>query len=242
MTGPLRSAWFEQRVAAPGIRRLWEPHVHGFFRANIWHVAGRDADLVVDAGMGLRPLRPTLGLAGGKPALAVATHIHVDHVGSLHEFEHRIGHRAEAEGFAGMDDRDTLAPLFRTLADAVARPPSDTWNADEYRVPPAPLTRIVEEGDTIDLGDRRLTVLHLPGHSPGSIGLLDERDGLLFSGDALYTGRLVDDLPGSDRAAYRRTMARLLELDIRAVHGGHGDSLDRDSMRAIARDYLDRVP
>lgn len=242
MTGPLHSAWFEEQVAAPGIRRLWEPHVHGFFRANIWHVAGRDADLVVDAGMGLRPLRPTLGLAGGKPVLAVATHVHVDHVGSLHEFEHRIGHRAEAEDFAAMDDRDTLAPLFRAQADAVARPPSGAWNAAEYRVPPAPLTRIVDEGDTIDLGDRCLTVLHLPGHSPGSIGLLDERNGVLFSGDALYAGRLVDDLPGSDRTAYRRTMARLLELDVRTVHGGHGDSLDRDGMRAIARGYLDRIP
>jgi len=37
-------------------------------------------------------------------------------------------------------------------------------------------------------------------------------------------------------------MARLLELDVRAVHGGHGDSLDCDGMRAIARGYLDRVP
>jgi glyoxylase-like metal-dependent hydrolase (beta-lactamase superfamily II) len=242
MTGPHHPAWFGQQAVAPGIRRLWEPHVHSFFRANIWHVAGRDADLVVDAGMGLRPLRPTLGLAGGKPVLAVATHIHIDHVGSLHEFEHRIGHRAEADGFAGMDDRDTLAPLFRSLADAVARPPSDMWTPSEYRVPAAPLTRIVEEGDTIDLGDRRLAVLHLPGHSPGSIGLLDEQNGVLFSGDAIYAGRLVDDLPGSDRAAYRWTMTRLLQLDVHAVHGGHGDSLDRDGMRAIARDYLDRAP
>ena len=97
----------------------------------------------------------------------------------------------------------------------------------------------MEEGDTVDLGDRRLTVLHLPGHSPGSIGLLDERNGVLLSGDTLYAGRLVDDLPGSDLMADCRTTTRLLDLDLRAVHG---DSLDRDGMRAIARGYLDRVP
>ena len=40
--------------------------------------------------------------------------------------------------------------------------------------------------DIIDLGDRRFRVVHLPGHSPDSIGLLDEHDGLFFSGDAIY--------------------------------------------------------
>ena len=90
----------------------------------------------------------------------------------------------------------------------------------------------------MDLGDRRFTVLALPGHSPDSIGLLDEADGLLFSGDAIYVDELVDDLPGSDRAAYRRTMERLLRLPVRLAHGGHGPSFDRRRLRAIAEAYL----
>lgn len=46
---------------------------------------------------------------------------------------------------------------------------------------PAPPTRVLSEGDVIDLGDRAFEVLHLPGHSPGSIGLWDESSGVLFS-------------------------------------------------------------
>ncbi len=106
-------------------------------------------------------------------------------------------------------------------------------------IAPAPLTRILHENDVIDLGDAAYTVLHLPGHSPGSIGLLDERTGEFFAGDAIYEGQLVDDLPGCDRQAYRRTMSRLAGLDVGVVHGGHGAEFGRERMQAIARSYLD---
>jgi glyoxylase-like metal-dependent hydrolase (beta-lactamase superfamily II) len=81
-------------------------------------------------------------------------------------------------------------------------------------------------------------VLHLPGHSPDSIALFDEQDGTFFSGDAIYDDRLLDDLPDSDRAAYRRTMQRLLDLPISVGHGGHGPSFSRQRMIEIAADYL----
>ncbi|MBB4279614.1 glyoxylase-like metal-dependent hydrolase (beta-lactamase superfamily II) [Rhizobium mongolense] len=84
----------------------------------------------------------------------------------------------------------------------------------------------------------RFSVLHLPGHSPGSIGLLNETDGLLFSGDAIYEGKLVDDLPGCDQAAYRLTMMRLKEMEVRAAHGGHGKAMTQQRMRQIAASYL----
>ena len=50
----------------------------------------------------------------------------------------------------------------------------------------------IGEGDVIDLGDRAFEVLHLPGHSPGSIGLWDPAAGTLFSGDAIYDGPLLE--------------------------------------------------
>ncbi|PJR09680.1 hypothetical protein [Sinorhizobium meliloti] len=54
MTAP--SNWFEREAISPKIYRVWEPHVHPFFRANIFHIVGRDADLVIDFGMGIHSL------------------------------------------------------------------------------------------------------------------------------------------------------------------------------------------
>lgn len=232
------TAWFARERLTPDLTRLWEPFVHAFFQANIFHLRGRDADLVLDFGMGLSSLRGALELTDGKPVLAVASHGHVDHVGSFHEFEQRFGHVAEQAAFAEMHDGDTLASLFRNMDGAVTHPPISTWQAAGYRLAPAPLTSLMAEGDIIDLGNIRLRVLHLPGHSPGSIGLLDEQGGQFFSGDAIYRGGLVDDVPGADRKTYRRTMERLAQLDIAVAHGGHGTSMDCAAMQTIARDYL----
>lgn len=233
------SGWFRATALAPGLTRLDEPSVHADFRANVFHLRGRDADLLVDTGIGLSPLAPEIG-TGGRPLIAVATHIHVDHVGGLHEFADRRGPAASAVAFARMDDADTLAHLFRTLKRPVARPPAPGWSARGYRIAPAPLTQSLAEGDSVDLGDRRLTVLALPGHSPDSIGLLDERDGTLFSGDAVYDEELYDHLPGSDPAVYRETLARLKRLAPRVVHGGHGGSFGRERLGAIVEAYLAR--
>ena len=230
--------WFSKEAISDRLTRICEPHVHHFFRANIFHVVGRDADLVIDFGMGLGNLASILSIPPGKPVLAVATHIHVDHVGSFHEFENRLGHAIEADAFAHMPDTDTLANYFRTQPDALAEVPPTGMAPEAYTISPAPLTTILAANDVIDIGDACYTVLHLPGHSPGSIGLLDQKTGTFFSGDAIYEGRLVDDLPGCDIEAYTATMQRLQQLDVNVIHGGHGLEFGRARMQEIANTYL----
>ncbi|MER9073750.1 MBL fold metallo-hydrolase [Mesorhizobium sp. M0904] len=234
-------SWFSKTIVDANTMMLTEPFVHDFVRANIWHVRGRDVDLLVDTGMGICPLAPQIDTPAGKPLLVVATHIHLDHVGSLHEFPLRAGPRHSATQFDSMDEAVTYAYMFHDLEGAVSRLPAKGWKAADYRIPPAPLDRTLDEGDRIDLGDRQFRVLHLPGHSPDSIALFDEADGLFFAGDAIYDATLIDDLPDSDRAAYRRTMQRLLDLPIRIGHGGHGPSFDGRRMREIASAYLRRT-
>jgi glyoxylase-like metal-dependent hydrolase (beta-lactamase superfamily II) len=230
--------WFVRKPIDRQITLVTEPYVDPYFSANIWLVRGADVDLVVDTGMGLRPLRPVLDLTPGKPVLALATHIHLDHVGGLAEFEHRLGPRQSAEAFATMPDALTFADEYREIAEPVSRLPHPDWVPADYRLTPAPLTRILDEGDVIDLGDRSFTVLELPGHSPDGIGLFDEKNGVFFGGDAIYDEELLDDIPGSDKAVYRRTMERLKTLPISIGHGGHGPSFDAKRMREIIDEYL----
>ena len=229
--------WFEVTPLAPGIARITEPHVHDFFRANLYRIAGRDFDIQLDFGVGVRSLTE-VSPASGHPVMAIATHAHVDHVGSFHEYAWRAGHRIEAHTFAEMDDIGTLASFFVDIPGAVTAPPSPGWTMAGYRLQPAPLTELLEAGDRVDLGDRRFTVLLLPGHSPGSIALLDEKNGDFFSGDAIYDEGLVDDIPGADVETYLRTMQRLAELDVGRVYAGHGAVMDKAQMHRVARGYI----
>lgn len=67
-------------------------------------------------------------------------------------------------------------------------------------------------GDVINLGDRQLTVLHMPGHSRGSICLHDHDNKLLFSGDVVYDGSMIDWLPYSQVSDYISSCERLVGL------------------------------
>jgi glyoxylase-like metal-dependent hydrolase (beta-lactamase superfamily II) len=244
--------WFERRAMSDGVTWLWEPHLDSFIRCNIWHVRGRDRDLIVDTGSGLSPLRIAIADLCDKPVMAIATHIHYDHVGGLHEFDTRLMHRIEAprmnpyrefhpirasefpksfrEYLASRDPaRDDL------LLDAL---PIAGWQADDYRIASAAPTRLLEAGDVVDLGDRTFEVLHLPGHSPGSIGLWERHSGILFSGDAIYDGPLLDMLPDSSVQDYIATMKQLRTLPVTIVHGGHEPSFGRERMVALADAYL----
>jgi len=243
--------WFEFQRIDDDITLIWEPHVVPLIRCNIWHVRGRDRDLLIDTGLGMASLKEAARDLFAKALTAVATHVHYDHVGGFHEFEDRIIHRAEAAKAAagntaslyggGKEDAllesihaagyDVPPQLFTAL-------PSNGYDPLTYHVLPAPATRVVDEGDVINAGDRRFEVLHLPGHSPGSIGLWEAKTGILFSGDAIYDGPLLDELPGSDIPIYVATMKRLRDLPVTVVHAGHDPSFGRDRLRDLCDTYL----
>ena len=93
---PLADRWFERATVDDSITHLWEPHVVALMRCNIWHVRGRDRDLVVDTGMGLTSLTDELVDLIDKSVTAVATHGHDDHIGGHHEFDDCVVHPLEA--------------------------------------------------------------------------------------------------------------------------------------------------
>lgn len=218
-------AWYRTESVGEGVTHIFEPWIDPFYRCNLWHVRGRDRDLLVDSGMGVVSLRRHVALLSGRPVLAVASHTHFDHVGAHHEFEERAVHRAEAHILAAPGRAATLAERYVSDAIFTALPPD--YASDRYEVRAAPASRLLEDGERIDLGDRCFEVLHLPGHSPGGIGLWEAGTGMLFSGDTLYDGPLIDDAYHSDLGEYLRSMERLRALPVRVVHGGHFPSFGR---------------
>ena len=138
--------------------------------------------------------------------LIVSTHGHWDH----------IGDNAAVAAHTGADiavhplDRDRLTH------------PQPLWAPFEI-VPSIPAVDLAEGGE-VRFGDIRLTVLHTPGHTEGSVCLLDRDAGLLFSGDTLFAGGWGRvDLAGGDPAEMAASLARLSELeDATEVFPGHG--------------------
>ncbi len=230
--------WYSVRRLDDGVTAIGEPYIQEFYRCNVWHVRGRDRDMLVDSGMGVVSLREWVPLVTERDLIAVASHTHFDHIGCHHEFECRAVHAAEADLLASPTRQNTLADPYVTDEIFDALPP-EPYCSKCYAVKKAPATRILEDGDVIDLGDRRFEVIHTPGHSPGGIALHEKATEILFSGDIVYDGPLIEDTYHSDAADYLASMERLLTLPVRLVHGGHFPSFGGDRYRQLIRGWLD---
>lgn len=141
----------------------------------------------------------------------INTHLHVDHA---------IGDKFVAEKFRvpvlGHRSDETLGRRLQEQAEMFGM---------RGKLDSVSLTSYLEDGDRVSIGDGELEVLHVPGHSPGSIALYDPQGHWVIVGDALFAGSIGrTDLPGGDYATLVGAINdRLMALpDDTAVYPGHG--------------------
>ncbi|RWM91124.1 MAG: MBL fold metallo-hydrolase [Mesorhizobium sp.] len=228
--------WYESIRMGDDVTLIHEPWIKPFFRCNIWHVRGRDRDLLFDTGLGHVSLRRHVPLVTERQLVCVASHTHFDHIGCHHEFPDRCVHSAEAQILADPRNEWTVADRYAT--DEMFDGMPDGWDTASYRIPPAPANRLLEHGDVVDLGDRAFEVIHTPGHSPGGIALYERKTRMLLSGDIVYDGPLIDDVYHSDIGDYVETLLAMRNLDVSVVHGGHFPSFGKVRYRQVIDEYL----
>lgn len=229
--------WYETIRFADDVTLIHEPWIKPFFRCNMWHVRGRDRDLLFDSGLGHFSLRSHVPLVTERELVCLASHTHFDHIGSHHEFPDCCVHHAEAEGLRNPTPASTLADPYATDEMFIRQPAG--WHASHYRVKPALVGRLLQQGDVIDLGDRVFEVVHTPGHSPGGIGLLESVTGMFLSGDVIYDGPLIDDAFHSHVSTYMETLERLRDINPKVVHGGHFPSFGSTRFQQLIDEYVE---
>jgi hydroxyacylglutathione hydrolase len=199
---PFRGRWFDDYFIVeeidPATFAIGEPR---YYQGNYSYLLlGSERAVLVDAGSGNRDIEPVVRSLTTLPVTVVPSHLHFDHVGALGRLD-----RTALLDVGGLRDRvrDGMLELgryeFLGFADGL-RPPR--FRVDEWWQP----------ATTLDLGGRRLAVIHTPGHTPTSMSLYDAQRRQLFCGDFVYPGLLYAFLPGASRHDYRRTTARLLAM------------------------------
>lgn len=229
--------WYETIRFSDDVTLIHEPWIKPFFRCNMWHVRGRDRDLLFDSGLGHFSLRAHVPLVTERAITCIASHTHFDHIGCHHEFPGCCVHAAEAEILADPRNDLTYADKYATDEMFIRQPQG--WDQSRYRVQPAHAGRLLGHGDIIDLGNRAFEVIHTPGHSPGGIGLWERKTGTFLSGDVIYDGPLIDGSTEPEIADYIRSMEMLRKLPVQVIHGGHFPSFGRTRFMQIIDEYLD---
>jgi len=214
-------------------------------QANIYFFQGSKGDLLIDTGVGVHELPPFLSSSGlrpnvEKPLSVLITHMHFDHSGGAHQFEEVAGHTSEV---AALQSGDSLL-CCSWLTDDEVNPKPENWKARDYGVKPCKVLG-VDDGHLFDLGSRQLEVLHLPGHSPGSLGVWEGDSGVLATGDTLFPtrGPLIDWYPGSNCRQMARSVNRLAQLaalgKVKLVLPGHGEAGGWEIVEEVAKKYLE---
>lgn len=145
---------------------------------------------IIDPGAEPEKILRLIGHKGLKPTILINTHGHVDHIGANQDIKDTFDipsclHEADSPMLESV-----LQSELSFLLGAKESPPPD---------------RFLKEGDVIKIGNVSLSVIHTPGHSPGSVSLMG--DGILFSGDTLFFGGVGrTDLPGSSWSELERSI------------------------------------
>lgn len=209
-------------------------------------VEGRDKALLIDTMTGLRGLSAFVATLTDLPVEVALTHGHMDHAGGVFEFGRCYIHPADIP----MLDGRTLPARVGYVRGQL--PPGEAPEASAF-VPDGPVEFVpLKAGDKLDLGGRALEVLHVPGHTRGSLCYLDTASGDFFAGDACNNNTLLMMDVSATIEEYLGALLALKERqgDIRRFYLFHGPSLQDksciDDNIQCCRDILagtdDRVP
>ena len=155
------------------------------------------------------------------------THYHWDHIGANSRFAETAIHELEADLAAHEPNMGAIRKAMQKPTALAALPPS--FDPAAYRVRTRPATRVLHDNDLINLGDRSLRALHIPGHSPGHVAYLDEAHGMLFTGDTACQGPVYACFEGGDPVALAESAKRMAALPgVRTVCPGHNEIITEE--------------
>ena len=205
---PTADNWFEVYKVRPGVFAIYEPHQ--LEEVISYLILGANGALVFDTGMGISNIQAVVTGLTRLPVSVLNSHTHNDHVGDNWRFADIYGMdteftRTNARG-AKEDAQAELAP------DQICGSLPAGFDAKAYASKPFHIAHWLHDGDQIDLGDRVLKVISIPGHTPDSIALLDEKNGLLFTGDTFYAGPIYLYRPETNLDAYLASVQKLASL------------------------------
>lgn len=174
---------------------------------NMFLVLGSNKALLMDTGSGLYPIKPVVDkIIEDRELIVVNTHSHFDHIGGNEEFGEVYIHEKETSNIKKQFNAFFLKDSPMKIV--------ERYKENNFKINPVKSVISIEDGKIFDLGGIKLTVIHTPGHSKGSICLLTDK-GELFTGDTAHYGTLFLPTP-EEMPQFTKSINKLLEITKKA--------------------------
>ncbi len=201
--------WFEVYEVGPGIWAIYEPFQ--WQEVISYLIIGTDTALLFDTGNGIGNIKAIVDQLTEKPVQVLNSHTHFDHIGGNYQFEKILSVSTDFS-IANSKGLKSEMVTMEVSAEALCKGLPNGVTQENHQIRPFGITGQVREGDVIDIGNRKLEILQIPGHTNDSIALLDREAGFLWTGDSFYEGPIWLYFPETDLAAYKQSIARLAAL------------------------------
>ncbi|WP_053957191.1 MBL fold metallo-hydrolase [Inediibacterium massiliense] len=184
-------------------------------------IVGNEKALLLDTGYGIGNLKQLVNSITNLPILVVNSHGHIDHVSGNYQFNEVYIHKEDIQvkkKYLIADVKNYIIEYFKQqnliFPEFFLKEEYVNRNDNAVLIP-------VEEGYVFDLGGRELEVIHLPGHTNGSIALLDRRNKVLFSGDSISSHVLMFLEESTSISTYIKSLKKLNQLDFDKIIASH---------------------
>lgn len=238
--------WFEV-IELPG-------NVYGIFEAKHWQrvcsflILGSRKAVLFDTGMGIHDISSVVEKLTDLEIMVINSHIHFDHIGDNWRYPENYVFEEKSTINLLIKGHTNDMLWFDIQPDMFLEGYPDGFDPKKYVIKPIDKDKIrfLHQGDKIDMGGRKLEVLHTPGHTNDSIMLLDRESKALFTGDTFYPDWLFAFMDGefgdgkSDIEVYEQTMKKTAELvpDLDFLYPCHTEALvDPDILIDVANAF-----
>lgn len=216
-------SWFKVYEVGEGVFAIVEPY--NYQEVISYLIVGSNRNILFDTGMGMSSISEVVKRISSLPVVVINSHTHYDHIGGNYEFD-----TVYAVDTAYTQQHALAGWPHATVAQEVT---SEAFCADKlpgldtaiYAIKPYKdkIKRYLHDGDTLQLGNRILEVMQVPGHTPDCLALLDREHGYLWTGDMYYEARIWLFMDGTDLNAYEQSISRFANLasSLRSVFPAH---------------------
>lgn len=182
-------------------------------------LCGNERSVLIDSGLGVSNIKRVVSSLTELPVTVVTTHVHWDHIG---------GHKLFDTIAVNAMEKDWLVNKFplplQEVKNNIMRSPCDfpdDFDIDRYQIFQGEPQIILNDGDIVDLGGRKLQVIHTPGHSPGHCCFYEPERKYLYSGDLIYKGCLQVFYPTTDPQLFYESVKRINNFKVAKILPGH---------------------
>ncbi len=180
---------------------------------------GTKKAVLIDTGLGVANIKNAVDSLTSLHVETVTTHVHWDHIGGHRYFDDIAVHEAEREWLS----LKFPIPLQTVKKNLMCKPCDfpENFSIDDYQIFQGEPKKVLRDGDCLDLGNRFLTVVHTPGHSPGHCCFYEPERKYLYSGDLIYGGCLDAFYPTTDPLLFWQSVKKIHHLKVKRVLPSH---------------------